>query len=199
MGHQTDRTEKSQFSSTTERSNEQQVSQTEIVVVEPKLTEDENGKGRGKQLLVPLTNDEMANLLRLPVVEIDRMRERGELPFIRVAGQIRFPLGLQKFRIEGGSDDSSYFAATAFFDNQVQDTHIAIPNAYDALDEEEVAELLRVELKTVQFYTRRTKELAYVPVGKKRIILRKDLNAFLDHRRVYSVHEVSLRRKERNS
>jgi hypothetical protein len=162
------------------------------------LSTPNEGRGDNSENHRLYTTEEMARLLRLSAVEVDRMRQRGELAYVRVAGQIRFPLGLQKFRIEGGEHDGEIFAAATIFDNQQTVMHVAAPMPYDALDEQEVARLLKCELKTVLYYSKRSNQLAYVSIGKKRLVLRKDLEDFLRRRRVRSPDEIPLREKERN-
>ena len=69
--------------------------------------------------------------------------------------------------------------------------HVAAPSPYDAFSEEQVAEMLGVEPHTIRNLVLRSRELAYVPIGKTRRILRRDLEAFLDRRRVATVDELS--------
>jgi excisionase family DNA binding protein len=80
------------------------------------------------------------------------------------------------------------------FDNRIM--HVAAPSAYDVFSEEEIARMLAVEPRTIRNLILRSRELTYIPIGKTRRILRKDLEAFLERRRVKCVEEISAMAKK---
>ncbi len=75
------------------------------------------------------------------------------------------------------------------FDNHI--LHVAAPSEFDVFSEEEVARMLGVEPKTIRNLILRSRELTYVPIGKTRRVLRKDLETFLERRRVKCVEDIS--------
>ena len=83
-------------------------------------------------------------------------------------------------------------------DNQPK-VQVVVPTPHDTYTEEEAAKHLGVETKTIKNLALRSRELAYIPVGKTRIYLRKDIEAFLEKRRVATVEEMSeVTRKSRS-
>ncbi len=90
-------------------------------------------------------------------------------------------------------------SSRVIFENRIPTDHAVAPTPNDLLDEQEIASILKCEIATVRYYTKRTKRLAYHVIGKKRLILRKDLEEFLRHQRIRSVNEIPLSQKERNN
>ncbi len=75
-------------------------------------------------------------------------------------------------------------------ENRIAHKHAVTPHIEELLDEAEVAAIIKVDIKAVRYLTKRTKQLAYIIVGKRRLVMRRDLDDFLRRRRVRSVYEA---------
>lgn len=104
------------------------------------------------------------------------------IPLAITGGQSSLPTGIFGWQ-------NPFAMGHWFFDNLIVQTQV--PDDYDTFTEEQVAEQLGVTESTIRYYTKRTKLLAYVPLGHgRRVVLRKDLRDFLERKRVASTDEV---------
>jgi len=82
------------------------------------------------------------------------------------------------------------------FDNRIITISVKLPDPYDTLTIQEIAEQAGVDETAIHNLIFRSRRLAYIRIGHKQVVLRKDWEDFLLRERVATLDEISSEAKK---